>query len=127
VPVHFNHTIVAARDKHASARFFSDLFGVGEPEEGGFFVAVTLDDGVVLLFAEPPGGDVAPQHYAFLVGDDEFDAILARIERLGLEHWADPARARHGINTHHGGRGVYFLDPAGNFLEAITRVYGSTP
>jgi catechol 2,3-dioxygenase-like lactoylglutathione lyase family enzyme len=122
--VRFNHTIVAARDKHASARFYTELFGVGEPEEGSFFVAVTLDDDVVLLFADAPGGEVVPQHYAFLVGDGDFDAILAQIQERGLEHWADPSRSQHGINTNHGGRGVYFLDPGGNFLEAITRPYG---
>jgi hypothetical protein len=27
--------------------------------------------------------------------------------------------------THHGGRGVYFPDPDGHYLEVITRPYGS--
>ena len=41
--------------------------------------------------------------------------------------WADP----HGtledeINHHDGGRGVYFQDPSGHYLEIITRPYGST-
>jgi len=27
------------------------------------------------------------------------------------------------INTHHGGRGVYFFDPAGHGLELITQPY----
>ena len=34
-----------------------------------------------------------------------------------------PRRSQTGINHNHGGRGVYFLDPAGNYLEAITRPY----
>jgi catechol 2,3-dioxygenase-like lactoylglutathione lyase family enzyme len=29
------------------------------------------------------------------------------------------------INHHDGGRGVYFSDPDGHLLEAITRPYGS--
>ncbi len=29
------------------------------------------------------------------------------------------------INTHFGGRGVYFEDPGGHLLEIITRPYGS--
>ena len=29
------------------------------------------------------------------------------------------------INHHDGGRGVYFQDPAGHYLEIITRPYGS--
>jgi len=33
----------------------------------------------------------------------------------GLEHWADPQPI-----TNHGGRGVYFRDPTGHNLEALT-------
>ncbi|MDB5445849.1 MAG: glyoxalase [Phenylobacterium sp.] len=44
----------------------------------------------------------------------------------GEDYWADPARRQAGeINTHYGGRGVYFCDPSGHFLEIITRPYGS--
>jgi hypothetical protein len=43
-----------------------------------------------------------------------------------LQHWADPGRQRPGeINTRDGGRGVYFPDPAGHYLEILTRPYGS--
>jgi catechol 2,3-dioxygenase-like lactoylglutathione lyase family enzyme len=78
---------------------------------------------VTLAFAEP-GVDFPPQHYAFLVSDEEFDAVLERIVALGIDHWADP-HGTPGINTNHGGRGVYFDDPSGHHLEAITRRYGS--
>lgn len=65
------------------------------------------------------------QHYAFLVGEAEWDAIFARIRARGLPYWADPGKRLEGqTNTHWGGRGVYFDDPAGHFLEAITRPYG---
>ena len=124
MPVHFNHTIIPAKDKAAAARWFAELFGVGESVEGNVFAAVALEDGVVMLFAE--NGSVT-QHYAFLVGEEEFDAILARIEERGLAHWADPGRSQPGINTLHGGRGVYFQDPYGNLLEAITRPYEGIP
>ena len=36
----------------------------------------------------------------------------------GLEHWADPQPI-----TNHGGRGVYFRDPTGHNLEALTNPY----
>jgi catechol 2,3-dioxygenase-like lactoylglutathione lyase family enzyme len=69
---------------------------------------------------------VIPVHYAFLVSDENFDAIFGRIVGRGLEYWADPARRQPGeINHHYGGRGVYFPDPDGHFLEIITRPYGS--
>jgi hypothetical protein len=38
--------------------------------------------------------------------------------------WTDPARRQSGeIND--GGRGVYWQDPSGHFLEIITCPYGS--
>jgi catechol 2,3-dioxygenase-like lactoylglutathione lyase family enzyme len=123
VPVLLNHAIVAANDKLVSARFFTELFGLAEPEEAGFFAVVRLDDEMLIQFAEPPGGEISPIHLAFLVDDATFDALIGRIEALGLDHWADPRRSQAGINHNHGGRGVYFLDPAGNYLEAITRPY----
>jgi catechol 2,3-dioxygenase-like lactoylglutathione lyase family enzyme len=125
--VRFDHTIIAARDKHESARFFTGVFGLPEPREAGFFVAVHLSDGRVLDFAEPPG-DFPGQHYAFLVSDDTFDAIMGRIRARGVLYWADPQMRRPGeINTSHGGRGVYFDDPAGHHLEAITARYDGYP
>ena len=71
-------------------------------------------------------GEILTRHFAFLVGEAEFDEIFGRIEERGLTFWADPARTKEGeINTHDGGRGVYFQDPDGHLLEIITRPYGS--
>ncbi|WP_395310568.1 VOC family protein [Mycobacterium sp. AMU20-3851] len=123
----FNHTIVAARDRSESATFFTELFGLPAAAEFGPFLAVTLNHGVSLDFAQAPdGADIHPQHYAFLVSEEEFDAIYGRIRAGGLAHWADPRGQRPGeINHHDGGRGVYFQDPSGHYLEIITRPYGS--
>ncbi|ORX04522.1 VOC family protein [Mycolicibacillus trivialis] len=125
--ISFNHTIVAARDKTASARFLTDLFGLPAPEPFGRFMSVALDHQASLDYAEVPDGEqVHPQHYAFLVGEDEFDAIFARITERGIDYWADPHRRRLGeINRRDGGRGVYFRDPDGHNLEILTRPYGS--
>ena len=122
----FNHTIVAAKDKAASATFFTDLFGLPPAKPFGQFLAVGLEHGVSLDFADRGDADIRPQHYAFLVSEADFDAIYGRIRDRGLEHWADPRLSRPGeINHNDGGRGVYFCDPAGHFLEIITRPYGS--
>jgi hypothetical protein len=41
-----------------------------------------------------------------------------------LLDWADPQMRRAGeTNTGHGGRGVYFKDPAGHAVELLTRPY----
>lgn len=121
----FNHTIVAARDKQESADFFTGIFGLPPAEPGGFFLVVRLGSGVLLQFAEPPGA-FSPMHLAFLVGEDEFDGIYGRIRERNLDHWADPQQKRpREYNTNHGGRGVYFCDPSGHYLEALTRPYGN--
>jgi hypothetical protein len=52
-------------------------------------------------------GDIAPQHYAFLVSESEFDQVLARMREQGLSFWADPGHTEAGkINHRDGGRGV---------------------
>jgi extradiol dioxygenase family protein len=127
MPIEFNHTIVAARDKRASAEFLTELFGLPDPVPFGHFMTVTLEHGANLDYADVPDGEeIRPQHYAFLVSEDDFDAIYGKIQSRELPHWADPRGDRPGeINTRDGGRGVYFRDPAGHYLEILTRPYGS--
>lgn len=121
--VQLNHTIVHAADPHASARFFSEVLGLPEPRRFGHFIVVQTANGVSLDFM----ASSAPQqamHYAFLVSEAEFDEILGRIEARGLAYWADPSASRpQQINHLNGGRGVYFNDPAGHYLEVLTRPY----
>ncbi|MGA8331675.1 MAG: VOC family protein, partial [Mycobacterium sp.] len=40
MPIAFNHTIVAARDKRESAEFVSELFGMPSPASFGRFLVV---------------------------------------------------------------------------------------
>jgi catechol 2,3-dioxygenase-like lactoylglutathione lyase family enzyme len=119
-----NHTIVHARDSRASARFLSELLGLPAPTRFGPFEVVELGNAVSLDFMD--SDEIAPQHYAFLVSEEEFDAIYGRIRERGLPHWADPHQSAEGrINRNDGGRGVYWEDPDGHLLEIITRPYGS--
>ncbi|MBD0418794.1 VOC family protein [Streptomyces sp. TRM S81-3] len=123
--VQLNHTIVAAHDKHTSAEFLAGILGLEPSPEFGPFVPVEIPNGVTLDYMETTG-TVTPQHYAFLVSEDDFDAIFARIRQAGLTYWADPFHNRAGeINHNDGGRGVYFDDPDGHNLEILTRPYGS--
>jgi catechol 2,3-dioxygenase-like lactoylglutathione lyase family enzyme len=127
VAVQLNHHIVHARDPELSARFLTEMLGLPEPTLFGPFVVVTADNGVSLDFIQTDDPTyLVPQHYAFLVSEEEWDQIYRRIIERGLEHWADPARMQSDqINHHDGGRGVYWCDPDGHFLEIITRPYGS--
>ncbi|MFI6656674.1 VOC family protein [Streptomyces sp. NPDC050523] len=123
--VQLNHTIVAAHDKQTSARFLADILGLEVSPRYGPFVPVQIPNGVTLDYMDA-GGEITPQHYAFLVSEDEFDTIFARIRDTGLTFWADPFHHRPGeINRNDGGRGAYFEDPGGHSLEIITRPYGS--
>ena len=120
-----NHTIVSAHDRDAAAQFLVELLGLPAPETFGPFKVVELGNGVSMDFMTV-GDDVTPQHYAFLVSEAEFDEIFGRIEERGLQYWADPHQSQEGqINTHDGGRGVYWSHPDGHLLEIITRPYGS--
>lgn len=119
----FNHTIIASLDADAMAEFYLDLLEAEQAPEWGPFRNVTIGDGVLLQFAAPPF-EFKPQHYAFQLDDDHFDRAYAAIRHRGLDHWADARQTRPGeVNTEHGGRGVYLLDPSGHYLELLTGAY----
>ena len=90
-----NHTIVWCHDQKVSAGFLTDLFGLPPAVHWGPFEIVEVANGVSLDYHEVDG-EIPSQHYAFLVSEDEFDAIFGRIVERGLEHWADPAKQRAG-------------------------------
>jgi catechol 2,3-dioxygenase-like lactoylglutathione lyase family enzyme len=119
-----NHTIVRARDQHASAAFLADILGVRVEPRYGPFLPIALDNGAVLEFLEVGDEAVQSQHYAFLVDDAVFDAAFARIRAARLTYWADPFHERPGEIAHHnGGRIVYFDDPDGHRMELQTMPY----
>ncbi|MGK8523302.1 VOC family protein [Nocardia asteroides] len=125
--VQFDHTIVGCQDHRVSAEFWADILGLPIGEPWGPFIPISLPGGVTFDFANvpPPVTEIQPQHYAFLLSEAEFDAAYAKIRRYRVDHWADPQQQRPGeINHNDGGRGVYFLDPSGHFLELITVPYG---
>jgi catechol 2,3-dioxygenase-like lactoylglutathione lyase family enzyme len=119
-----NHTIVWSSDRDESARFLAEILGLDPPTSFGHFAVVEAANGVSLDFLATDG-EIASQHYAFLVTEDEFDKIFARITARGVRYWAEPSGAGQGeINTRDGGRGTYFADPSGHVLEILTRPYG---
>jgi len=123
--IELNHTIVHARDPQRSASSLAEMLGRPAPVRFGPFLGVALDNGVTLDFIAADA-ELVIEHYAFLVGEAEFDQIFERIRARALPYWADPRHAEPGrINHHDGGRGVYWNDPDGHYLEIITRPYGS--
>lgn len=122
--VQLNHTIVLCKDSERSAKFLADLLGRPQPTRFGPFQVVTLDNGVSLDFYDS-AKPIRSQHYAFLIDEATFDAVFARMQVDGIAYWADPGKTRaNQINRNDGGRGMYFEDPDGHWLEVITRPYG---
>lgn len=122
--IQFNHTIIPAHDHKASANFLAEILGLPEPVKFGPFMVVQTQNDVSLDF-RTSSKKIHPRHYAFLVSESEFDDIFKRVQNKNLTYWAEHTREKPGeINHYDGGRGFYFNDPNGHFLEVITQPYG---
>jgi catechol 2,3-dioxygenase-like lactoylglutathione lyase family enzyme len=125
VAIELNHTIIQAKDAQRSASFLSEILGLPSPAPFGPFIVVKTNNAVSLDF-RTTSSEIKSRHFAFLVSESEFDEIFNRIQQKQLKYWADPGQTKpQQINHNDGGRGCYFLDPDGHFLEIITRSYGS--
>jgi len=119
--VELNHIIIPSRDKVASSRFLAEVLGIDPPRLVSHFMAVTVSNGVTLDYDD--ADEFRPQHCAFLVSDDDFDAIFERVIGAGITHYADPNHSHPGeVNRRNGGRGFYFADPDGHNMEVFTKV-----
>jgi catechol 2,3-dioxygenase-like lactoylglutathione lyase family enzyme len=126
--IRLDHTIVPAKDKLASARFFAEVFGLGVKQ--GHFAQVQINDSLTFDFADEPEpkDGTSPNattgrihHYAFHVSDAEFEAIFDRVKARQLPYGSGPFNRTDGkIYQRRGGRGFYFEDPYGHVLEVMT-------
>lgn len=119
--VQLDHTIVHSRNQRESAEFLADVLGLDPPGHSAHFDTVQLQNGVTLDFMDSDS-DFDGQHYAFLVDEHEFEAIVRRVRQRSIPFWADPFhRVPNRIYVDEGGRGFYFTDPGGHNLEVITK------
>ena len=49
-----DHTIVPAKDKRASARFFAEIFGLAVTPGNGYFAQVRVNEQLTLDFSDEP-------------------------------------------------------------------------
>lgn len=118
MPIVLDHTIVPARDKEESARFFARIFGLGYHGPVSHFAPVRVNETLTLDF--DTATTVEEHHYAFKVGEQEFDAIFERIRAEMVPYGSGPRSADDmEINHRNGGRGVYFRDPSGHLFEVL--------
>ncbi|MFS8049651.1 VOC family protein [Rhizobium sp. BR 314] len=113
-----NHAIVHCTDKAAAARFFADLIDAAPMRVSGPFAAVRVNDRLTFDFYDK--GAFAFGHFAFLVSDRDFDAVLRRARADALLFGSGPFARDQAINHLNGGRGVYVWDDDGNSYEFFT-------
>lgn len=124
MPFHLDHTIVPAKDKEESARFFARIFGLEYKGTWGPFAPVKVDEHLSMDFDDRWGAPTNALHYAFITSDEEFDQVLDRVKQEGIPYGSGPmSRTDMQINHLHQGRGFYFEDPNGHVLEVITHTY----
>jgi catechol 2,3-dioxygenase-like lactoylglutathione lyase family enzyme len=123
--IELDHTIVASRDARAAAQRLAEILGVPWSERSAFgpFCPVYVNDGLTFDFDQHDAA-FPIQHFCFRVGESKFDALLARLQALGIAIRSTPHGAADGqVNTQHGGRIVYWSEPDGHVWEALTVSY----
>src|SRR3546814_11925900 len=79
--VSLNHTIVWCRDQQKSAGFLTEILDRPAAVRFGPLLVVELDNGASLDFYQRDG-KISLQHYAFLIGAEEFDSVFAERKRV---------------------------------------------
>jgi catechol 2,3-dioxygenase-like lactoylglutathione lyase family enzyme len=119
MPILLDHTIVPAKDKLASAKFFAEIFGLKVKPGDGYFAQVQVNDSLTFDFADEP--EPKSHHYAFHISEAEFEEIYERVKSKGLPYGSGPYNHTDAkAYTRRGGRGFYFEDPNGHLLEVMT-------
>ena len=126
MPVTFNHSMLAARITHESARSWPTSSASARADDVGAVHVIEFDGGVTIQFAEPPVDEIQMQHYAFLVDDERFDEILGAGAGAG-DPRTRPTRncngRRRSTRTMVGGASTSST-PQGHGIEVLTRPYG---
>ena len=91
--IHLDHTIVPARDKEASARFFARIFGLEYQGPVSHFAPVRINEQLTIDFDN--WETFERHHYAFKVSDrPNSTASHDRVRGEGLAYGSGPRRGR---------------------------------
>ena len=114
-----NHTIVPGHDKSLGAVLRRD-HGPAVRGVRGHFAQVPVNETLTLDFDD--GEKFEDHHLAFHVAEEDFDAILGRLQARGVPYGSGPSTGHNmEINHRFGGRGLYFADANGHNWEILTR------
>lgn len=130
VPEAILETVVYCADLAAAREFYEKILGLNlrfvEPDRHLFF---EVGNGMLLVFNPhntrettvhvgdqviPRHGPDGATHFAFRVGDRQFDAIKRNLNAHGVDIESE-------IDWPRGGHSVYCRDPAGNSVEFATK------
>jgi hypothetical protein len=126
--IELDHAIVPARDRRKAAERLATILGVPWADsQVAPFTEVYVSDSLTLDM-DQTDEPLPALHYAFRVDDAAFDAIVARLQALGIAYRGAP----HGPNdrrtsAYGGGRLVYWDEPDGHVWEALTVSYARRP
>lgn len=122
-PERIVETCLYADDLEHAEAFYRDVLGLERVgREEGRHVFFRVGEGVLLIFraestlrgdALPPHGASGPGHVAMGIPAGDLDAWRSRLVSKGIA-------IEHTAEWPHGGRSLYFRDPAGNSLELVT-------
>jgi catechol 2,3-dioxygenase-like lactoylglutathione lyase family enzyme len=109
-----DHVAVETERPAETAAFYENALGARVVAEEGHPVMAYLG-ATAFAFHKPEGSG---PHTAVRVSEDERAQIAARLDRAGVEHW----QRDHRIAV-----GLFFRDPDGRLIEAITYRSGDDP
>ena len=109
-----DHVALETPEPDALAEFYEEIFAARIVAAEGHPVLAYV--GATGFAFHEPGGP--GPHTGVRVNDEERAAIARRLEAAGVEHW----ERDHGIAV-----GLFFRDPEGRLLEAITYRGGDDP
>lgn len=109
-----DHVAVESPDPDEAAAFYERLLGARVVKSEGHPVMAYVRTGA-LAFHEPGGPG---EHIAFRVSESERAQLASRLDAEGVEH----EERDHGIAV-----GLFFRDPDGRLVEAISFRAGDDP
>jgi catechol 2,3-dioxygenase-like lactoylglutathione lyase family enzyme len=116
-----SHVIFETRDIRKALTFYSEVLGTGAAFECGAETFICTQNGQMIGMVEVPELSERSKkhgrgcHMAMNVPQDDFDSMVALVERYGGKTQGDK-RAEEGLRPE-GERSIYFFDPDNNRLQ----------
>ena len=116
-----DHTVIPVKDKEAASQLMVRVMGWEFLGIRGSQGHVRVNDTLVMRFDDKAAdSEHKALHFAFHVGDDEFDAILERLVAENLGYGTSTRDMNMQWNELNGGRRTFFNVPDGHGFELMT-------